>query len=225
MSTKLLNTLAAATTLAGVLTMGGVANAASLVQTASTSLNPTDITDDPLTIDQFDASLGTLESVTVEFTSNIESNATFADLFGDGGEAQVALNGETSLSLDGQSLFTLTADESSEFTVAADETRQEQLIATETQSNTFTDSEFLQAFTGTGTLDFLFSASATSTVSGSGNLLFRVNTQASSDIVVTYNYGNFQDVPEPSGILGFGLIAGVGMVSLHKKNWLQMSKV
>lgn len=225
MSTKLLNTLAAATTLAGVLTMGGVANAASLVQTASTNLNPTDISDDPLTINQFDSSLGTLESVTVEFTANIEGNATFINIGSTADNPEVKLNGEAGLTLNDQSLLTLTPEESSTFTVAGGETQEEQLIATETQSNTFTDSEFLQAFTGNGTLDFLFSASAKSTVSGSGNLFFNVNTQASSSIVVTYNYDNFQDVPEPSGILGFGLIAGVGMVSLHKKNWLQMSKV
>ncbi|MDJ0674780.1 MAG: PEP-CTERM sorting domain-containing protein [Calothrix sp. MO_167.B42] len=225
MSTKLLNTLAAATTLAGVLTMGGIANAASLVQTASTNSSPTDITDDPLTINQFDPSLGTLESVSIEFTANIEGNATLENEGDTEDTATVSLEGQAGLTLDGQSLLNLTPVNSSTFTVGAGQRNDEQLTATETQSTTVTDTQFLQTFIGNGTLDFLFSASAKSNIEAGGNFFTRVRTTASSDIKVTYNYENFQDVPEPSSILGFGLIAGVGMVSLRKKNWLKMSKV
>ena len=77
MTTKLLNTLAAATTLAGIVATSGAANAASLSYTSSIITNFTDIIDAPLSVQQFDSSLGTLQGVTIEFTGDILGNAGF----------------------------------------------------------------------------------------------------------------------------------------------------
>ncbi len=77
MTTKLFNTLAAATTLVGIIATSGAANAASLSYTSSLDYDLTDIIDSPLSIQKFDSSLGTLKGVTIGFTGDILGNAGF----------------------------------------------------------------------------------------------------------------------------------------------------
>lgn len=97
------------------------------------------------------------------------------------------------------------------------------LAATKSTTSVFTDTQFLQNFTGTGNIDFLFSAVANSIVRGSGNITSGIDTLAKASITVTYDYEEAQTVPESSAVLGLGLIAGLGLWSQRKQNWLKTS--
>ena len=63
---------------------------------------------------------------------------------------------------------------------------------------TFTLPSFLSLFTGNGQGHFTFEALATSNVIGGGNLATEINTFASADVRITYNYA---EVPEKGTIL------------------------
>ena len=84
------------------------------------------------------------------------------------------------------------------------------ITATTTQSA----DEFAHAaiFEGTGSVPFLFSAFAFSSVSASGNVTSSVDTTAAASVTVTYTYtAGSTTVPEPASfaLLGTGL-AGLG---------------
>jgi hypothetical protein len=238
MTTTLFKTLGAATTLAGIIATTGSANAASISYNTSTDFQLTNISNAPLSVQKFDSSLGTLNSVTLTFTGDLEGNAKFENLGASSTPITVNLAGQLGLTLAGQSLFSINPQEtypqdSSGYQVGAfDGTIDfagtsgktiQGLTAQKSETQSFTDAQFLQAFTGTGNLDFLFSALATSTVSGSGNMISQITTLAKAGVKVTYDYDPAQSVPEPSAALGFGLVAGIGLLSQRKKNWLKAS--
>lgn len=235
MTTKLLNSLAAATTLAGVMLMAGVANAASLTRTASTNFQLTDIVDSVLSIEKFDSSLGKLNSVYVDFTSDMTGSAEFENRGAGASTIKINLGANVELkqlNLDLLSSFPITLL-SEEYSVSSFDSILDfggtsgrtvaGLTATQSASKMFTDLSDLAVFTGTGNLDFLFSAKAWSSVTGSGNMASFVTTLAKANITVTYNYDDLQTVPEPSAVLGMGLFAGIGLLSQRKKSWLKIS--
>ncbi len=239
MGTKFLNTLAAATTLVGIVATAGIANAASLTKTASTNFEKTDFFDKTLSVEQFDSSLGELESVEISFTGEIKANGSITNnansanfIFVLGGE-QITRFGTIKLSnlnlnLDGVQLDLNTMPENfvNLGTIATNETKDiPELTATDSVTQTLSKGQNdLSAFIGNGNLNFLFDAQAQTQIFGSGNFSSIVETVAKGSVAVTYNYDESKSVPEPSSILGFGLIAGVGMLSLRKKSWLEMSK-
>ncbi|MEH2240276.1 PEP-CTERM sorting domain-containing protein [Nostoc sp.] len=233
MTTKLLNTLAAATTLAGIVATCGAANAASLSYTSASNYDLTDIIDAPLSIQKFDSSLGTLQGVTIEFTGDILGNAGFENRSKTPTQATVNLASQLSLQLNNQSLFALNPEGISSYKVAKFDGITDyggtsgktvsNLTATQSATQSFTNTQFLQSFIGNGNIDFLFSAIANSVVMGSGNMNSYVDTFAKAGIKVTYNYDNVKSVPEPSSTLGIGLIAGLCLLSQRKKSWLKMS--
>ncbi len=237
MTTKLLNSLAAATTLAGMMVTAGVANAASLSYNRTTTFAVTDIKDLPLSIQQFDSSLGTLNSVYLDFTGDLTGNAGFENT--GSGEAIITVKLRAEIDLananfdlappfpifpESDETYTVTAFDgivdfggTSGMTVAG-------LTATGSiPTITFTDAADLAVFTGTGYLDFLFSAIAESGVTGSGNMASFVTTLAKANLTVTYNYDDLQTVPEPSALLGIGLFAGIGVLSQRKQSWFKIS--
>ncbi|WP_414549917.1 choice-of-anchor E domain-containing protein [Anabaena sp. CCY 0017] len=236
MTTKLLNSLAAATTLAGMMVTAGVANAASLTRTVSTDFALTNIVDSVLSIEKFDSSLGTLNSVYLDFTSNLTGSAGFENRGAGASTIKIKLGANVELkqlNLDLSSSFpiTLTSEElysvssfdgvfdwngTSGMTVTG-------LTATQSATKMFTDLSDLAVFTGTGNLDFLFSALAHSNVTGSGNMASFVDTLAKASLSVTYNYDDLKTVPEPSALLGIGLFAGIGLLSQRKKSWFKIS--
>lgn len=230
MTTKLLNTLAAATTLAGIVATSGVANAASLSYTSSTNYDFTDIIDAPLSVQQFNSSLGTLQGVTIEFTGNILGNAGLENKNTTARQATVNLSSQLNLQLDNQSLLALNPEYSYNYQLAKYDGTTDyggtsgktvsNLTATQSATQSFTNTQFLQSFIGNGNVDFLFSALATSAVTGSGNMRSYIDTYAKAGIKVTYDY---QSVPEPSATLGVGLIAGLCLLSQRKKSWLKVS--
>ncbi|MBE8997377.1 MULTISPECIES: choice-of-anchor E domain-containing protein [unclassified Nostoc] len=229
MTTKLLNTLAVATTLVGIVATSGAANAASLSYTSSSNYEFTDIIDTPLSVQQFNSSLGTLQGVTIEFTGDILGNAGFENRSPTPSQTTVKLDSQFSLQLNNQSLLALNPQYTSSYQVAKYDNITDysgtsgktlsNLTATQSGIQTFTDTQFLQSFIGNGNIDFLFSAIANSLVTGSGNIRSYIDTYAKAGIKVTYNYDDVKSVPEPSATLGVALIAGLCLLSQSKKSW------
>ncbi|MBE8986833.1 choice-of-anchor E domain-containing protein [Nostoc sp. LEGE 12450] len=231
MKTKLLNTLAIATTLAGIVSTSSAANAASLSYTSSIDYDLTDITDAPLNVQQFDSSLGTLTGVTIGFTGDILGDAGFENTGKSSANITVNLASQLSLELNNQSLFTLNPQNSFSYEVGQFDNiinfggtsgkTVSGLTATQSGTQSFTNTQFLQSFIGNSNIDFLFSATANSVVSGSGNIASYVQTLAKANIKVTYDYDDVKSVPEPSATLGVGLIAGLCLLSQRKKSWIK----
>ncbi|GAB1538104.1 hypothetical protein NUACC21_07620 [Scytonema sp. NUACC21] len=235
MNTKLLGMLTAATalTVSGVVASAGVASAATLEYTAQ--YNPTemdkenvpyegygltDIIKSPLSIQKFDSKLGTLKSVKIDFSGDIKGDAQFESRNATPSTVTVDLSGLVKLNMpDGSSLLELNPqqqysynvtqfDKITDFGGTSGKTL-EGLVASKSDTKTFTDSSLLQSFTGLGNLDFLFTALATSNVTGPGNIISSVSTYAKASIKVTYDFEEYRKkVPEPSALLGIGLVAG-----------------
>ncbi|MDM9583315.1 choice-of-anchor E domain-containing protein [Nostoc sp. GT001] len=233
MTTKLFNTLAAATTLAGIVATSGAANAASLSYTSSTNYDFTNIIDAPLSVQKFDSSLGTLKGVTISFTGDILGNAGFENRSPTPTQVTVNLASQLSLKLNNQSLFALNPQDISSYQAAKYDGTTDysgtsgktvyNLTATQSATQSFTNTQFLQSFTGNGDIDFLFSALANSVVTGSGNMRSYIDTYAKAGIKVTYDYDEVKSVPESSATLGIGLIAGLCLLSQRKKSWIKVS--
>ncbi|MEH2367106.1 PEP-CTERM sorting domain-containing protein [Nostoc sp.] len=232
MTTKLFNTLAAATTLAGIVATSGAANAASLSYNSSTNYDFTNIIDAPLSVQKFNSSLGTLKGVTISFTGDILGNAGFENRSPTPTQVTVNLASQLSLKLNNQSLFALNPQDISSYQAAKYDGTTDysgtsgktisNLSATQSATQSFTNTQFLQSFTGNGDIDFLFSALANSVVTGSGNMRSYIDTYAKAGIKVTYDY-DAKAVPESSTTLGIGLIAGLCLLSQRKKSWLKVS--
>lgn len=241
MKTKLLKYLGAATTLAGIMVTAGTANAASLTRIASTDFALTDIINSPLSIEKFDPSLGKLNSVQLDFTSDLTGDAGFENRSKVASTVTVKLGAEINLTqdkLDLSSLFPITPVSEQSYSVSKFDGKLDfggtsgntvaGLTATQSTSTIFTDVSNLALFTGTGNLEFLYSALANSSVSGSGNITSFVDTLAKASLSITYNYSDsdsvgLKTVPEPSAALGIGLFAGIGLLSQRKKAWLKIS--
>ncbi|MEH1966826.1 PEP-CTERM sorting domain-containing protein [Nostoc sp.] len=233
MTTKLFNTLAAATTLAGIVATSGVANAASLSYTSSSNYDFTDIIDAPLSVQQFNSSLGTLQGVTIEFTGDVLGNAGFENRSPTSSQVTLNLTSDFSLQLNNQSLLGFNPQYAYSYQVAKYDNITDysgtsgktvsNLTATQSATQSFTNPQFLQSFIGNGNIDFLFSALANSVVTGSGNIRSYVDTYAKASIKVTYDYDDVKSVPEPSATLGVGLIAGLCLLSQRKKSWIKVS--
>ncbi|OYD98061.1 PEP-CTERM sorting domain-containing protein [Nostoc sp. 'Peltigera membranacea cyanobiont' 210A] len=231
MTTKLFNTLAAATTLAGIVATSGAANAASLSYTSSTNYDFTNIIDAPLSVQKFNSSLGTLKGVTISFTGDILGDAGFENKSPTPTQVTVNLASQLSLKLNNQSLFALNPQDISSYQAAKYDGKTDysgtsgktisNLTATQSATQSFTNTQFLQSLTGNGDIDFLFSALANSVVTGSGNMRSYIDTYAKAGIKVTYDY-DAKAVPESSATLGIGLIAGLCLLSQRKKSWIKM---
>lgn len=223
MKTKFCSVLVAATTFLSIIATTGSANAASLTRTSPTDYAPTDIIDTPLSIQKFDSDLGTLNSVEINFTSNLKGDAGFENRSPQAAQVTVDLASQVALKLNNQSLFTLSPENTSTYQVDAQAQKTvEGLTANKSETKTFTDSNLLQSFIGTSNLDFLFSTLANSTVAGPGNISSYVNTYAKAGVNVTYNYDDKKPpkkVSEPSAVLGIGLVAGFRLLSQRKRSF------
>lgn len=222
MTTKVFNTLAAATTVAGIMATAGAANAASLSYSASVASQKTDITNAPLSVQKFNSSLGTLDSVILEFTSNILGNGSVTNTGTSSTKIRLSLSSEISLkdANDDKTLIFLNPNaQSNQFTVGGGQTVSiPTLTTTDTDTLNINSGALLQSFIGNGNRNFLFSAEALSGILGSGNLTSTVNTFADGVLKVTYNYTEkTKSVPEPSALLGIGVITGFGALSRKKK--------
>ncbi|TAE59805.1 MAG: PEP-CTERM sorting domain-containing protein [Nostocales cyanobacterium] len=229
-------TAAALTTIAGIagiMTTAGTANAASLSYTASSGdFDTTDFTK-TLSIQKFNPSLGTLNSVTLDLTGDIKGSARFENRSSRSATVGVNLSSDINLTLGSDTLFNLTPsnlyayqvaryDGITDYAGASGRTINGLSASTSDTKNLVSN---LQPFIGSGNVDFLLSAIAQSNVIGSGNISSQINTLAKGDLTVTYDYSPISTkVPEPSTLLGFGLVAGFGLLSQNKKRQFQDSK-
>jgi hypothetical protein len=238
MNTKIFNSIAAATTLAGVIATAGTASAASLTQaatfTASTgNFQVTDF-DANLSIKKFSPALGKLHKVTVDFFGEIQGDGGFENRSARSAIVDVILGGQLSLTqaqLPPQPLLELTPTTVQTYNVARFDGKTDYagasgrtftgLSASQSGSKVFTDLALLQVFTGKGNLDFFFEAIATSEVKGPGSISSELNTLARGSVTVTYEY---KTTPEPSVVIGMGVVAGLGMLSNRKKQLLKSAK-
>ena len=214
--------------------MTGSANAASLSYTTSTPLTQTNFSNKTMSIQKFDSAIGTLNSVEIDFTGNLAGQAGFENT-DTSNPANVAaeLTAKVTLQLNNQSLsqLTLNPDSTSNYTVGTyDGTTDysgisgetvDGLTANDSKTQTINDPTLLKSFIGTDNLDFLVSAKAQSNVTGSGNIYSFFHTTAATDLTVTYNYDATPPVkaPEPSALLGVGLVAGFGLLSQRKRTF------
>jgi hypothetical protein len=245
----LLTGLTTATALTGILATAGMANAGTLTRTASyqqtdfdrdalpeTYLQQgyglTDITDSILSIQKFSPSQNKqLKSVTIDFSGDIKGDGGLENRDARAQTITATLLGNLKLNMpEGRSLFDLNPNTSSVFNnvsrydgrldyVGTSGRTFEGLTAAAAGRKTFTDSTFLQQFIGNGNLDFVFSATANSTFTGSGNVASYVDTYARAALMVTYEYAEVpRDIPEPAATVGIGLVAGLGLLSRKKKS-------
>jgi hypothetical protein len=237
MRTKFLSILTTASAMTGIAVTTGVAEAATITYTTAfnapadatvpyAGFGYTDIVNAPLSIQKFDSSLGTLDRVTIDFIGDLKGDAGFENTSPVPSTITVGLAGELKLQLpEGTSVAEFSPQQSYSYDVTGyDGNRDfagtsgktvEGLTASQSETTTYTDSNLLESFTGDGDLDLLFSATAKSTVSGSGNITSYVTTYAKSSVNVTYEYKERKKVPEPSAMVGLGLVAG--FVWLQKK--------
>jgi hypothetical protein len=241
MKAQVLTGVAAATLLTGIVSSAGIANAASLSLSASyqqTDLDKQEVPDPylsqgygltdieaPISIGKFDSALGTLKSVTLSYSGSMKGQGGIENRSGTARSVSVNLSGLLSLSgPNNTNLFQLNPQKNVTYSVAGyDRTLDydgtsgrtfEGLTADTSGTQVFTDTNILQSFTGSGMLDFLFTATAESQVIGSGNISSFIDTFAKADLNVTYDYDP-TPIPEPSAMLG---LAGVlGGMALQKK--------
>lgn len=223
-------TATALATVAGTFVLVGSADALTLTRTASFAPSTTDIEEEPLSIEKFNSALGILRSVTVDFMGSMLGDAGFENRSSRVSTVIVNLGGELTLDMPtGTSLFSLNPQQSYSYNVArydgstdyigASGRTLQGLTASISDSRTFTDSSTLSVFTGLGSLNFLFSALATSTVAGSGNISSYINTYASAGIRVIYDYDlRPVDIPEGSTTLSLGMLLGLGALSQIRKS-------
>jgi hypothetical protein len=233
MKAKLLNkitraSITTASTFTGLLLSTAIANAATLNYSAVYEPTRTNITNAILSLQQFDSSLGELNSITVEFTGNLIGNGGFENEDATPQTITVDLSGLLRLSgPNNNPLINLTPQQVTPYDVSeydgvwdfgGDSGRTiDGLQATQSNSETLTDQSSFAPFIGTGTVDFSFSALARSTVQGSGNISSRISTFAGANITVIYDYTETpRRIPESSMVLGLGLIAGFGLLSQTK---------
>ena len=228
MNIKLLSFVTASTAFFSIVAMTGSANASTYSKTDSVDYSITDILNTPLTIEKFSGSLGNLDSVTLDFTSSVLGDASFTNRGSRTANVNVNIGAESDLTVNNQTLITITPTWNSVFAVGPLKTQPNQpvvlngLSATTSQTTTFTDSNLLQSFIGTGDLSLLFSAYSTSYVGGAGNLSSSIDTSAKASLIVHYNFTRPHKVPEPSATLGIGLIAGLCLLSQRKRSFRQV---
>ena len=202
----------------------------SITQTATIPDTPTPNTAS-VTLPQFDPTLGTLTSVTI---NNIATTTDTVQLESQDTQPTTLIANTTittSLTGPGVSGLTTTANDSVSFNATAfdgvidfggtsghDFGPRSQ---TRTQSTTITDPATLSAYLGTGTLTFSSTSTGTSSVLGSGNVVQIIGTSSGQTIQIVYNYipsnalvpGNYTIV-EPVQPPGFtdGLESSNGVV-------------
>lgn len=246
MKAKFLNnvtraSITTASTFTSILLGTAIANAAKLEYTAvyqptsddiefgaPTGYGFTDIENSILSIQKFDSSLGTLNSVFIKFTGNMRGDAKFESTDRRSQTITVDLSGLLTLvGPNNNPVFELKPQEIRPYNVTRFDGKEDYdgtsgrtisgISAEASTSETIKDLSALAPFIGTGTVDFSFSANAESSVRGSGNIGSVINTFAKADIKVIYDYTEVpKKVPESSMVLGLGLIAGFGLLYQRK---------
>ena len=195
-----------------VVATAAASQAAVITQSSPLVMETTEI-EQTHTINQFDASLGTLDSVTITFEGRVLSSATLLNeaaqeqIFGFVSTENFFLQGPGSISAFFQApLF--------DFGPAPIESGQTvDLGSTDlTDSLTF-DASDLSVFTGIGSVDFVCTTLISNTqTGGGGNILIAQNTTAGCGLTVAYNYT--EDTPPPASVPEPASLALLGIAAL-----------
>lgn len=206
---------------------GGLTDA----EVRSGSYGFTDIEDSVLSVQKFDASLGTLKSVKLTFDAGLWQKAYYehtgnAGLAGRNLNFNFAANLGLKSAVGGASIFDIPLSGASDFTVPKYDGKLDfggasggkfatSLSGQYQATKTITDATALQAFIGSGSIDYLFSAFGSFGISGPGNLTSGVSTLAKGAIRVDYEYDE-KSVPEPVSLLGLVAVAGGAIVQRRR---------
>ncbi len=148
---------------------------------------------------QFNPALGTLLSIDVINTATMQSEFQVENLDNVAGNISSTVNGGVTVSVPDVSPLTASASLSNSFDAAADDGTIDfsgpggHDSGLETQSGTnsisdITSAAVLQEFEGTGTVTLSGQATARSSVSGPGNVLALISTNAGARVQVVYHY-------------------------------------
>lgn len=191
------------------------ANADIIMFTDTVALQPTNFMSS-VTLPKFDPNLGTLDKVTVKLTGHVEGMAQFESLDADAAMVTMELAAEVKLQRPDMSTLVvtlpliMTLDNVTAFDGVIDfggTSGKSYPLLTADDTNMFSTMSMmdLALFTGPGNIMLPVMATGASTGSGAGNLLLQFSTNASANVMVTYDY----TVPEPAtaGLLSLGAFA------------------
>lgn len=231
MHTKIFTGLSTGTVLVSILATTGVANAASISFSDVVNRQFTNYTEQ-LNFSKFDSSLGTLTGVTFAIEGGVFGSVDYESR--DASASNVTANLAALLELTGGPTGQLLVEVTPLASVLESVTAFDGVIdfggtsgnslgnltASASENASYSEQALLDFFTGTGTIDLSLSAQAQSEVTGPGNIISALTTEAEASVVVTYIYeeNNPQTVPEPTSVLGLGLMGSLGLLGLKKKN-------
>ena len=202
-----------------------LSNAALIDQT--TVINLADTATDfnqAIALAQFDSGLGTLTNVMLTVDGDLTTTASVTNADATPAEITINLSGALGLSYAmGASIIDASGSDSTTFTAAPSAVTVGGLnLDISAFMGSFSDMTTLGNFTGPGTINLTYDASALSLVGGPGNIQTDISTVAGGTITVKYTYDDGVQPPvgvsAPShvALLGLGLLGFAGLRKIGK---------